>query len=684
MFSLFFASLPGPFRAISAAPRGQCLFWVVSFTVFLAGAPAAKTQIPGNDFADFSMEELMNEAVTSVAKKETPRFTSPAAIAVVSNDDIRRQGIETYPEALRWLPGTHVARINSTQWAVSVRGFNSQLSDKLLVLQDGRTLYTPTFGGIFWDSQDTVMEDLERIEVVRGPGATLWGANAVNGVVNIVTKSAKDTQGTLLSTTVGTENQPMVSVRHGGVAGSNGHYRVYVKHFNRDSWENEGMSAVDHWRSTRAGLRYDLTGLTDQTLTVQGEYYMQEHSEAYPELSFERPFVRMVSNKNEGDGYHARVRWSRREIAGGELAVQLYHDAFRHENNGTDESRRTSDIELQHQVSLLGRHDLVWGAGYRYSRDRILSTPFLQWTPEERRTDLINLFVQDEISLVPERFKLIAGVKLERNDYTGWETQPSVRGLWTPSPRQTFWAGVSRAVRTPTRLDADSRVNASIADTSPTTPPLMLVFFGNPDAASETVLAREFGWRLEASHRLSLDVALFWNDYGHLTMYEMQEPEFVVGPPFPHVMVPHRTTNKAKAESFGAEFAAVWRAAPGWRLSASYSVIDMRIRPSRDEEGDTPRHQANLRSHLDLPGHWELNAAVGYTARLVNSLTNVRIPAYTRVDLGLIWRPRPAWELGVWGRNLTDPGHPEFSQIVSPTVLVDVPREYSARLVWRF
>jgi iron complex outermembrane receptor protein len=639
---------------------------------------------PPSDFADLSIEELMNETVTSVAKKETRLFASPAAIAVVINDDVRRLGIDSFPEALRWLPGTNVARINSTQWAVSVRGFNSQLSDKLLVLQDGRTLYTPTFGGVFWDSQDAVMEDLERIEVIRGPGATLWGSNAVNGVVNIVTKGAKDTQGTMISASMGTDDRPAVSVRHGGGLGKSGHYRAYLKHFHRDNWGLGGQAPTDHWQATRGGFRYDAAFASEQSLTVQGEYYLQEHSEVYQTVVFERPFVRTVSSKNEGDGYHLLSRWSRRFSKTAEVTVQGFFDAYQHSNNGTEETRRTFDLELQHRFGAGTRHDIVWGAGYRLSRDRLVSTPFLEWNPEEREIALVNLFMQDEITLRPDRLNLVLGAKFEHNPYIEWETQPAARLLWTPSRRQTFWAGVSRAVRTPTRLDTEARVNGMIYDNGPLLPPTVISFLGNSDPRSEEVTAFEAGWRIEPSPGLSIDLAIFHNTYRHLAVYEDRTPVFVADPSFPHVVVPAVTTSNGRGESRGAELAVAWQPAHRWRLVADYSLLEVRLRPDPEEEGDNPEHRFNLRSYLDLPGHWELNMAVGYTSRLQNSITHTRIPAYTRFDAGLVWRPSTAWELGLWGRNLQEPAHPEFSQIVVPGVVVEIPREISVRVRWRF
>jgi iron complex outermembrane receptor protein len=592
--------------------------------------------------------------------------------------------LQTYPEALRWLPGTNVARINATQWAVSVRGFNSQLSDKLLVLQDGRTLYTPTFGGVFWDSQGTVMEDLERIEVVRGPGATLWGANAVNGVINIVTKNAKDTQGTLVSAQAGTEDRPLVVLRHGGVAGASGHYRVYLKHFHRDDWDNAPGAPVDHWEGLRAGFRYDGTPGRDQTLTVQGEYYRQEHSESYVTTSFERPFSRFVSDVNKGDGHHLLARWGRRFAAGSELSVQGFYDAFVHRNNGTEEERRTADLELQHRIRFGGRHDLVWGAGYRESRDRLTSTPFMQWSPGSRTLSLVSAFVQDELTLTPDRLSLVVGTKLEHSSYTHWETQPAVRLLWTPSRRQTVWASVARAVRTPTRLDTDGRVNAVIYDAPPPAPPTIVSFFSNPEARSERVTAFELGWRFDPASTWSVDVALFHHEYDRLATYEDRAPSFEPGPPFPHVLVPTVTAHSGAGESQGVELALVWQPVRRWRLAADYSFLAMSVRPNPEKEGDSPEHRVNLRSYLNLPGHWEVNAAIGYTSSLYTSLSRRRIPAFTRLDLGAVWRPRPAWEFGVWGRNLLDPHHPEFGQITMPDVLIEIPREFTARAVWRF
>ncbi|HEY0944182.1 MAG TPA: TonB-dependent receptor [Opitutaceae bacterium] len=645
----------------------------------LAGAPAERS------FADMSLEELMNESVTSVSKKETLLFQSPAAISVVTQEDIRRLGVTSLPEALRWLPGMDVGRISGSQWAVGARGFNYQYSNKLLVLMDGRTVYTPAFGGVFWDQQDAVMADVDRIEVIRGPGATLWGANAVNGVINIITKTAAETQGTMLETSFGTEDRPSVTVRHGGRYGENVFYRAYVKYFERDGLvDAAGNDTPDDWRAFRTGFRLDAGLADDDTFTLQGGYYQSEVGEQFVMTRLEPPFMPTVELENQNRGADLLGRWTRSFSAVSHLSLQAYGEHSVHQGGMTEENRNTGDFALEHRFPLGARHDIVWGAGYRYSRDRIPSSTYLAWMPEQRSIHLANLFMQDQIALLPDRLSLILGSKLEHNDFTGTEHQPGARVLWTPNDRQTVWASAARAVHTPGRYDSDSRLNLSVVQPSSSDLPMVAALIGSPDAESEVLWAYELGYRVELTPRVSLDLASFYNDYSRLVFYQPGAVRYEAEPAPAHLLLPLELTNDAHGETGGIEISAHWRVTDRWRLVADYSHLRMHLHGNEELEGDSPQNQAHVRSYLELPGGWEFNAALGYVGSLVNSGTQWRIPSYVDLDLGLVWRPTRALEMGVWGKHLLDSRRPEFGSPNNPFNLFEQPREFTGRLIWRF
>jgi iron complex outermembrane receptor protein len=403
----------------------------------LAGftAVAAETPPPSSGSApDLSLEDLVNIKVTSVSKRETNLDTSPAAIYVITQDDIRHSGLSSIPELLRMVPGLNVARVDGSQWAISSRGFNGQFANKLLVLVDGRAVYTPTFGGVFWNAQDVVLENLDRIEVIRGPGASLWGANAVNGVINITTKSAKDTQGGLISVSAGTEDQPSTIVQYGGQLATNLYYRVYVKYFNREGLvDSAGRPSPDDWRSVRTGARLDWELSPSATMTVQGDYYDNRAGGNIHEPNLTPPlFFQSVNLETHNNGGNVLGRWTQNFSETSQLTLQVYFDHFKQEYGFTKVLQDTFDIDLQHRFSLGPRNDLVWGAGYRLTATKVTPSFFAEAVPESRQFSIYNAFLQDDLTVVSDRLHLILGAKVEHNEFTGWELQPNGRLLWTP------------------------------------------------------------------------------------------------------------------------------------------------------------------------------------------------------------------------------------------------------------
>ncbi|HYC73131.1 MAG TPA: TonB-dependent receptor [Opitutaceae bacterium] len=632
------------------------------------------------ELAELSLEELMDEPVMSVGRKETPLIESPAAIAVVTAQDIQRLGLTTLPEALRLVPGMGVGRIRSHQWAVTARGFNNQYVGKLLVMMDGRTLYTPSFGGVHWEVQDTLLEDLDRIEVIRGPGATLWGANAVNGVINATTKDTAETQGSLISLVAGTEEGFGGAVRHGGALGARAHFRVYAKAQDHDDLvDADGDATNDEWRRAQAGFRTDWRPDDARHVTFQGDAYEVRTREHVLLPSFAPPFAVVQDARNKSRGGNLLARWTHRSSDSAHISLQAFYDRYRHQSSLQAETRDTADLDFDQRLPLGDRHDFVWGLGYRYSRDHLPSSPLSSWAPERRTLHLLTGFVQDEITLA-DRLRVMIGTKLEHNDYTGVEVQPSIRALWLPREGRSVWLAVSRAVSTPPRYAQEAFINLAPVPVGPS----LLAYpqvQPNPDARSEVLLAFEAGFRAELD-QASVDVALFHHEHRDSIERLNLAPEFRLAP-IPHVFLPLLLLNEGTGESSGAEVLLRWRPDDRWDLRATYAYFAMNWPADAAFKAD-PRHQAAVEARFKASERIELLTRLAYVGGfdVPYGARNVHIPQYLAVDIGLAWRPSEALEVGVWGRNLADPRHPEFATYNTAT-LAEVPRSFSVRLLWR-
>ena len=616
-----------------------------------AQAPAA-AQGGDSSLKRLSIEELSRIDVTSTMKHAEPVREAAAAIQVIGGDDIRRAGITTLPEALRLATGVQVARLDGRTWAISARGFNISTANKLVVMIDGRSVYTPLFSGVFWDVQDVVLADVDRIEVIRGPGATLWGANAVNGVINIVTRPASQTEGTLVQVGGGTE-LGQTAVRHGIRLGAGGAARVYGKYRYRDSQRFEtGASARDPLRSGQAGFRLE-SGLEGRTLfTLQGDAYVGKIGIA------DRP-----DSDVAGGNLLARVSHTR--SSGSQVQLQAYYDGtYRKVPRQFSEHRDTVDLDLQYRTVWQMRHEIVSGVGYQVTRGRATRSPVLFFAPEMRTSPLTSLFVQDDIALAPGRVHLVIGTKVEHNDYTGMEYQPSARLRWTMGA-QTIWGAVSRAVRMPTRFDTDLRFTGAAP---------FVVLRGDPAFRSETVVATELGYRRAVSPRLSVDVATFVNSYDNLRTQE----------PSPPAGLPIVLSNKLNARTAGVEATAAYQAAARVQLHAGYTFLSGRFRLDPDSldvtsgtsEYNDPKHQVWLRAFADLPAALEGDAVFRY----VGTLPHPPVPGYAELTLRLGWRRGPV-ELSIVGDNLLHDHHPEFGNL-SPRE--EYRRSAFGQLTWRF
>ncbi|MDD5035853.1 MAG: TonB-dependent receptor [Methylococcaceae bacterium] len=634
-----------------------------------------------------SLEQLMDVQVISVARKPQKLAESAAAIHVISQEDIRRSGMSSIPELLRLAPGINVAQFDGNKWAISSRGFNEVFSSNLLVLVDGRTVYSPIFSGVYWDVQDFPLEDIERIEVIRGPGGTLWGANAVNGVINIITKRAKDTQGGLLTAGVGNIEQDTELLRYGGKLGESAHYRVYAKHFDRSHYDRAGDNKPnDAWNQTRSGFRLDWEPSGPDSVSLQGDTYAGTSGENINIPLLSSPYSRTLNDDVKVSGGYLRARWQRTLSAGSDLSLQFYYDHTDRKPATLEESRDTYDLDFQHRFPWWGRHELIWGLGYRLTQDETIAHTFsTSFNPASKALNLYSVFVQDESRWMGDRVRFIIGSKVEHNDFTGFQFQPNARLLWKPAEAHTLWASASRAVRTPSRGETAVRLATSPFQNQGMT--FLPVVFGNPGFRSETLLAYEFGYRSEPFKNLSVDAAAFYHDYDHLNTTEAGNPYLESTPAPAHFVIPLRIENKSSARVYGIELEANWRLNGNWRLSGSYTLLQMhfRIDPASTDtaslarSGDSPQQQWQFHSYFDLPHHLNLDAALYYVDRLSNQQTL----AYTRIDLRLGWQPVKDLELSLAGRNLLDGSHREFgSNLVQ--VGSEVPRSLYAKLSWHF
>lgn len=610
-----------------------------------------------------SIEELGELRVVSVSRRREPVRNAPSAVYVITSEDIRRSGFTSLPEILRLAPGVEVARNGSHAWTISIRGFNDNLSNKLLVLIDGRSVYSPLYAGVFWDAQDTLIEDIDRIEIISGPGSTLWGANAVNGVINIITRSATTTRGLLVSAGAGDEEQASGGIRYGWDVNGDIAARAYLKYSERDAARSPaGGSAFDQWRTARAGFRMDWTLTGSDQFRVQGDVYDARLSDL---LRGDFTLGTLPGPDTPGnidiDGYNLLARWLRRTDEDTSIRLHAYLDHTDRDIPGSFSERRdTLDIDFQQQFRA-GIHKLVWGAGFRWTSDDLDNTLFATFIPEERDDETYRLFVQDEMGLLSDRLFLTVGLDLNHNDYTGFEAHPNLRLTWPLSDRHTVWAAVTRAVRIPARLNTDLVLSAPFE--LPGGVPLYFNIFGSDAYQSEELLATEFGYRALLRDSLSIDIALFQNDYDNLQTQEVGAP-MVVGDPPAYIILPGTLANGMRGNTRGGTLVAKWQALPDWRIQLQYAYLDfdLRLKPgSLDENalsvaGNSPKHQAAVHSYLGLPASLELYTGLRYT----DELPSFGIPDRLALDLSLGWRPRDDLRIALTVRDLNDDDHVEF------------------------
>jgi iron complex outermembrane recepter protein len=679
-------------------------FWVFSIFCLLMSIPAnvradaaPEPKESEIDLTAVGIEDLMDLTVTSVSRKEQKLYNAAAAVFVITQEDIRRSGVTSIPDALRMVPGLEVARIDSNKWAISSRGFNGRFASKMLVLMDGRTVYTPLFSGVFWDEQDTLMEDIERIEIIRGPGATMWGANAVNGIINIITKQADDTIGGLVTAGGGTLERVFGSARYGTSVGNDTNLRLYLKYQGRGGLQDQQTGREEHngWNALRGGFRMDSQPTDNNTLTLQGDYYDERLNETYLNTV---PGNASFDYTTPASGGNLLSRWKHTFSDTADMALQLYYDRTEKKFAVIDAKYDTVDLDFQNRFAASKSQEVIWGAGYRFTHDRLnFPLPGLAFSKTTEGDNLFSAFLQDNITLVPDRLHLIVGSKFEHNDYTGFESQPNARLLWTPTQKQSVWMSVSRAVRTPSRgeeylsLAMQGEPVTVPTQGGPLTLPSQVKLLGSTALNAEELVAYELGYRVEPVERITFDLAAFYNVYRRLDIYKQGDSSIDFASPQPSVTTSMQLGNFGRAQTCGVELAADYKALPWWRVRMAYTFLDL-VKEETDPgasladlKGANPRHQVSLRSSMDVTKKVELDLWMRYVSALqLGEMPAVDISSYLTLDARLAWKPVNDVELSLVGQNLLQERHTEFLPQFINTQPAAVGRSVYAKISWKF
>ena len=585
-------------------------------------------------------------------------------------------------------PGMDVAQINGNTWAISARGLNGQFSNELLVLIDGRNVYTPTFGGVNWDTVNVTPEDIERIEVIRGPGAAVWGDNAANGVVNIIRKKAGETQGVMVSVGGGNTVQEFTTLRYGGRAGQHTDYRIFAKYFNRDN--ETGLTAEDGgdgWHLSRAGFRTDTELTKKDSLTVEGDIYSGREGDPATDLASitASPAPRQLFVNLSG-GFIQGI-WEHRDSDRASSTVMASYDQYERSNQLGDQ-RKTAGLDFHRDQEWGRRQQWVYGAGLRWSDEDSQGTLALSFEPANQTTKDYNAFVQDEIAVIPERLYVTLGTKLEWNTYSHFGMMPTARVMYAFSNKRTAWAAVSRALRTPSETDVSQRLNIA-GFVAPDGTPTLVRLLGNPQARDEGVVAYEVGYRTTLRKNISLDISAYYNDYDNQDSTEPGTPFFEATPAPPHLVMPLTLANLVNGETHGIEIAGNWKVNERWTLTPSYDFQRMHFHshpPSQDTEtgpeteGGGPHEHGQIRSHLELPHRMDWDASATFTGRLEVQ----GVASYTRLDTGLSWRWKERLTLSVVGQNLQKAQHLEFVDSDGATHSTAIRRNWYAKMTWQF
>lgn len=643
----------------------------------------AQTKMP--DLSHLTLEDLMRIEVTSASRKDQSARDVTAAVFVITQDDIRRSGMTSLPDLLRLAPGVDVAQFNSNKWAVSVRGFNALFSNKLLVLIDGRSAYSRIFSGVLWDAEDVMIDDIDRIEVVRGPGAALWGANAVNGVINIVTKRAADTAGALVRVEAGGYEQQGAARYGGSLRGAS--YRIYSQWTGREaSLVAPGTPADDASHRVTIGFRSDW-GSKPDVFMVEADYLAGQTRPMWlnldPQTAASEPVANVPSDEQVG---HVLGRWTHTRPGGASLQIQSFVDVGGRQEYIGDYTRRLFDLDTQYHTVLRGRHDLVAGAGYRFIDEHLASISAFSLFPPDNNSSLVTAFAQDEIQLLANRLSLTVGSQAQYDSESGAGVQPTVRAMWKALPRQRLWAATSRALRTSSLADRSLHLVYPPAPTASGLP-LVVTVLGNPAADTEVLVDAEVGYRLEIGRNASIDVTGYVGHYDKLVTREVGAP-VLQRVPSPQILVTTQFGNLLQATTRGLEISGHWAPLSSWHLDGSYTGLHVSpevAAGSKDpnaalEDGSAPQTQWQLRSAFSPTARTTLNVALFHVGRL----EQFKVPAYTRADINTEWRLSSHLAVAATGQNLFDGAHAEFADLLAPLRATQVARSGSVTLRWTF
>jgi len=680
---------------LTAGKKGKEMYKFILLLLSCSLATGVAIAADENKYLNMSLEDLLSVEVSSVSRKDEQLRRAGAAVFVITAEDIRRSGVTNIPDALRMAPGINVGRINSNEWAVSARGFNGRYSNKLLVQIDGRTVFSPAFSGVYWDVQDTLIEDIDHIEVIRGPGATLWGSNAVNGIINIITKHSLDTQGGLVVAGAGGVETGFTALRFGGEINERTTGRVFVKAHNYGQMlDNQtGEKAGDDWKSQRAGFRVDSELNANETLTVQGDIYRNQENQFVAQLmQLAPPYVGSVADEVAASGWNTLVRWEQNNDDNNNLSLQLYLDNAKRNEAFVGHEYDTFDIDFQHRFQASDNQEIIWGLGFRHMQEKVTNTFAMALFAPSSTSNLTSIFVQDDIQLGSDDLHLVAGSKFEHNDYTGWEIQPNLRLTWAADERQTLWGAVSRAVHTPSRAAVYGK---AVVEVVPPLPPFIptavpVYALGNTAFEAESVITSELGYRAQMSETLNVDVATFYSSYDKLRSFELNSPT-------PSLTTSLQVVNKIKGYSYGGEVAADWQAQQWWQWRLAYSYLQINLHGDDlssviTAARSSPNHQVSLRSSMSLFNNVELDIWGRYNSALdhknADTVVAGTLPpkAYSELDMRLAWNPSDDIQIALIGQNLLHKQHLEFIQeasvqFIRPTA---VGRCYHAKVTVQF
>jgi iron complex outermembrane recepter protein len=668
-----------PARALSGV---LAVLGLVSALSAQGPSPEAKST---QDLNQLSLAELGKVEITTVSKDPETVQRTPAAVYVITQEEMRRSGATTLPEALRLAPGVEVARIDADHWSVAVRGFAGQFSKSLLVLINGRSVYTPLFSGVYWDAQNVMLDDVDRIEVIRGPGGTIWGANAVNGVINIITKNAKETNGFLSSAGGGSLDQGVANVRYGSTTAKGLSYRLYSMGAMRGPEYHPNGDNFDDWRMGQLGFRTDWTRGTQDSYTVQGDIYRGKSGESLQLAAFSP--IAEVTEEDEASfsGGNLLARWRRTTSDGSDIQIQAYFDRTNRQDIEVGETRDTLDVDYLQRQRTFGEQELTWGLGARLSPSNVIQTsPAVNFLPNQQTDSIYSSFIQYELPLFEDKFTVTAGNKFERNNFCGLGYEPSVRLLWSPTDRQSAWAAVTRALRTPSRLDDDVQFDILVQATPP--PPVFFEIVGNPKMKAEQLIAYESGYRARLSKSLYVDFAAFFNTYKDLQGYGPLSLAETSNPPPLDVLIVVPYANVIEGRTIGTEINPSWDVTHVWQVRGSYSLLHMDLgdKPGFTDVGgllgtymgSSPTHVANMQSIEDLPQHFELSQTYRYSSQL----PEYSVHPYNTLDARLGRRVGEGFEFAAVGQNLLRSSHPEFGG--DPGPLVGIKRTAYLSIRW--